>query len=377
MKKNLFLIFVLLIFVLFGCADKEASTNNGVEQNKLKVAVSILPEKSIVEAIGKDKVEVVNMIPAGNSPANYAPTQKEMVALSDSKIYFGIGVPTENANILPLIESGDYDLKIVHLEEEVSKKYPDRYFGEVHDHDDKNDDDAEEHSHEHEHDEEVEEHSHEHEHDEEVEEHSHEHEHAEEVEEHSHEHEHAEEVEEHSHEHEHAEDEGEHHGHSHTGRDPHIWLSPKRVKLMSKLIANELIALDPNNADFYNKNLDEFLMELDKVDKSIKLGFTEFEGKPFLIYHPSLGYFADEYNLQMIALESDGKAATVQGMTEVINFAKMNNIKTVFYQAEFDSKQAKLLAGEIKGNTVQLNPLSPYIIDNFKQIAEHIEKSFK
>src|SRR5699024_3155082 len=53
-------------------------------------------------------------------------------------------------------------------------------------------------------------------------------------------------------------------------RDPHIWLSPKRVKVMIDVITMELSSLDPENEDIYNENAGKYKEELDKVDANIK-----------------------------------------------------------------------------------------------------------
>lgn len=326
MKKFFIYITMALVILLAGCSTTES--NEGVEvdgqtdSQTFQVAVSIVPQATIVEAIAGDFVDVVTMIPPGNSPANYAPTQKEMAQLSESEIYFAIGVPTEVANILPLLESEGYDVEVLHLDERVDAVYPARHFGEM---EDDHDHEAEE-SHEDDHD-----------HDEVVHEEAHDHEEA--------------------------------------SRDPHIWLSAKRIQLMAEEMAAALIKLDPEHEAEYAHNLEAFLVTLKTTNDELETMLAHMAGETFLIYHPSLGYFADEYGLKMLALENDGKSATVQGMATVIDFARDHHIKTVFYQAEFDAKQAQLLAEEIGGEAVQLNPLSKELVSNLKEMGTLINNS--
>jgi len=61
----------------------------------LKVTVSILPQKYFVERIGGDRVEVSVMVLPGANPATYEPKPRQMADLTNSKIYFAIGVPFE------------------------------------------------------------------------------------------------------------------------------------------------------------------------------------------------------------------------------------------------------------------------------------------
>jgi len=65
--------------------------------DNLKVTVSILPQKYFVEQIAGEKVKVNVMVRPGFSPATYEPQTSQMKLLSDSKVYFSIGVPFENA----------------------------------------------------------------------------------------------------------------------------------------------------------------------------------------------------------------------------------------------------------------------------------------
>jgi len=61
----------------------------------LKVTVSILPQKYFVQKIGGDLVDISVMVLPGSSPATYEPKPKQMVKLTESKIYFAIGVSFE------------------------------------------------------------------------------------------------------------------------------------------------------------------------------------------------------------------------------------------------------------------------------------------
>lgn len=324
MKKYIGILMMSLALLIVGCsADTPVSTvPEASDVQEIKVAVSIPPQASIVEAIGGRFVEVVTMIPPGYSPANYAPTQKEMVALETSVIYFAIDVPTEEENIIPVLENNGSGITIIDLAERVDAIYPARYFEDA-------EDAHEDHDHDHEHD---------------------------------------------AHEEDTHTEDGDH---NHEGRDPHIWLSAKRVEVMVEEIAKELSVILPEQESVFKINSEAYLEKLRAVDIDNRNLFKEITQKEFLIYHPSLGYFAEEYELKMVALESEGKSATVSGMTATIEYAKENNLKIVFYQEEFDSKQARLLANEIGGEAVQLSPLNKDLVETLSQMGKSIRNSMK
>ncbi len=63
----------------------------------IAVAVSVLPQKYIVEAIGGDRITVTVMVPPGASPEVYEPKPSQLRALAANRLYFSIGVPFEAA----------------------------------------------------------------------------------------------------------------------------------------------------------------------------------------------------------------------------------------------------------------------------------------
>ena len=83
---------IILSFLLPICFLSPASA-----ENPMKVTVSILPQKYFVQKIGGDLVDISVMVLPGASPATYEPKPRQMVKLTESKIYFAIGVSFEEA----------------------------------------------------------------------------------------------------------------------------------------------------------------------------------------------------------------------------------------------------------------------------------------
>ena len=160
-------------------------------------------------------------------------------------------------------------------------------------------------------------------------------------------------------------------------RDEHIWLSPKRVKVMVQAMTEELVRLMPENKDAFQKNSQAYVALLDELDQELVDIFAEMSPKIFIVYHPAFGYIAEDYNLEMVALEEEGKESTPQQLQSVVDLAKEQALKSVFYQQEVDSRQATSFAEEIKGSAVQLSPLSAEYIENMKTMALAIAEAKK
>ena len=89
-------------------------------ETPLKVTVSILPQKYFVEKVGGDLVDISVMVPPGSSPATYEPKPKQMVRLTESRIYFAIGVFFEDVWLKKFAKANP-DMKIIATQNGIEK----------------------------------------------------------------------------------------------------------------------------------------------------------------------------------------------------------------------------------------------------------------
>lgn len=156
--------------------------------------------------------------------------------------------------------------------------------------------------------------------------------------------------------------------------DPHIWLSPQLVKIQANHIAAGLSAIDPENKDFYQKNYLDLLNRIDRLDQELKALFTEKTAqKAFLVFHPSWGYFADAYGLTQVSIEVEGKAPKAREVKHLIDFARRRNIRLIFVQPQFSTKQAAIIAREIGGRLIPADPLAENWPENLRRVALSIK----
>ena len=156
------------------------------------------------------------------------------------------------------------------------------------------------------------------------------------------------------------------------GRDPHIWLSPRRVCVMVEAILDTACALRPDRAALYRENAASYIASVEAADARIRTLIADVGVTEFLVYHPAFGYLADEYGLTMHALENEGSEATAQQMASMVDMAKERGIRVIFYQAETDSRQAEAFAAEIGGRAVMLSPLAEDYVENLEVMATAI-----
>jgi zinc transport system substrate-binding protein len=174
--------------------------------------------------------------------------------------------------------------------------------------------------------------------------------------------------------------EGEEHGHEDGGSgDPHVWVAPDTVRVAARNIAEALVAADPVHTAEYRANLVSFLAEIDALDRDIRglLG----PGRPgqvrkFMVYHPSWAYFAQEYGLEEIAIEAEGKEPSAQRLLQLIDRGRREGVKVVFVQGGFPRKSAQVIADAVGGRVLTADPQERDWERNLRHVAAEIGKAY-
>ena len=156
----------------------------------------------------------------------------------------------------------------------------------------------------------------------------------------------------------------------HEGLDPHIWTSPANAKIMVEDIYEGLVQLDPENEAYYAQNREAYLEELDALDARIREKLEGREERNFMVYHPSWGYFAAEYGLTMIPVEVEGKEPSARDLAKLVDLAKEKKVKVIFVQTQFSPRSAEVVAQEIGGEVVAVDPLAKDYIANMDNVSD-------
>ena len=157
------------------------------------------------------------------------------------------------------------------------------------------------------------------------------------------------------------------------GFDPHIWTSIDNLRMIATKIAESLESADGRHSKYYQARLKEYIDYLNNLKQKITtLLKKDSNHKVFMVFHPSWGYFAREFNLKMIAMETEGKEPGPKELISLVEEAKKNHISAVITQPEFSDKKAKLLAKEIGVPVEALSPLSENIGETLLRLAELI-----
>lgn len=274
--------------------------------------VSIIPQKVLLEEIAQDRADVAVMVKKGQSPHTYEPKPSQMKEISEAKVYFSIGVEFEKV-WLDRFKSQNQNLVISQSNRGIEKVAMEAH---------------KEHHNDHNHD--------------------------------------------HGHDHN---DHNDHNNDRYNAKDPHIWLNTQNSKAIAKNMLQTLKKQEPNNADFYEKNYQLVVKKLDSINTKIKQTLKNTPPKSvFMVFHPSYGYFAKEYNLVQLPIEIEGKNPKPKELAHLIEKAKEEKVKAIFAQPEFSQKFADIISKELGIEVKSFSPLSPDYLENLISMAKIIAK---
>ncbi len=159
--------------------------------------------------------------------------------------------------------------------------------------------------------------------------------------------------------------------------DPHIWLSPQLVMKQAENIVNGLCAVDEAGCSRYKEGYARFFEEIEILHKELQKQLEPHRGSPFMVFHPSWGYFAEAYGLRQIPAEIEGKRPKPAELKDLIQLAQREKIRTIFVQPQFSTQSAKIIAKAIRGKVLFIDPLAQDWTQNLRDSAEKISNALK
>ncbi|MBM2826803.1 MAG: periplasmic solute binding protein [Dehalococcoidia bacterium] len=132
--------------------------------------------------------------------------------------------------------------------------------------------------------------------------------------------------------------------------NPHLWPNPIHGLRYAELIHEQLVRLDPANAEYYTENLAKFRDRIERLDTGIKASVETIPtgNRKLLTYHDSWAYFARRYGMEVIGAVqpsdfSEPSAREVAGLIDQIRALKL---PAIFGSEVFPSKVLEQIARE-------------------------------
>lgn len=126
-KKFFYVLTIITLLLLAACGNKEEEKEVG---NILSIYTTVYPLQYFTERIGGNFVNVQSIYPPGADEHTFDPTQKDMMALADSDLFFYIGLGLEG-----FVENAEKTMKNEHVKMmAVANTIPEESFDEGHNH---------------------------------------------------------------------------------------------------------------------------------------------------------------------------------------------------------------------------------------------------
>ncbi len=165
--------------------------------------------------------------------------------------------------------------------------------------------------------------------------------------------------------------------HPHDTGDPHIWTSPTKVKVIAQKIKDTLTHAKPEKEKYFEANLHAFFNDLNMLDKDIRAILARSDNRRFMVFHPAWSYFAEDYDLEQIAIEREGKEPGARTLQRTIEEGKRLGIKVIFVQKQFSLSIAENIAKMIGATVREMDPLAEDYLKNMRRTATAISGALK
>lgn len=157
--------------------------------------------------------------------------------------------------------------------------------------------------------------------------------------------------------------------------DPHVWVAPQTVAVAARNIARALEQADPAHAAEFRANLESFESDIAKLDREIRSRLDSVRGGKFMVYHPTWGYFAREYGLEQVSIESEGKEPSAARLMQLVELARRDGVRAVFVQAGFPRKSAWVIADAVGGTVGVADPQDRDWLRNLRRVARELQRA--
>ncbi|NLA27775.1 MAG: zinc ABC transporter substrate-binding protein [Firmicutes bacterium] len=155
--------------------------------------------------------------------------------------------------------------------------------------------------------------------------------------------------------------------------NPHLWLDPLTARdYLCPALAEAMVKTDPQNDAFYRANLRAYQQELTALDKEISASLDSLSNKSFVAVHSAWEYFAARYGLVQVAVITDfpGQEPSAAWISGLVDLCRRHDVRVVAAEPQLSPAAAEMIAREIGGSVIILDPLGGADIPQRKSFLE-------
>lgn len=140
--------------------------------------------------------------------------------------------------------------------------------------------------------------------------------------------------------------------------DPHVWLNPDNAYIQMLNIYNALIAVDPENTEYYSSNLNSCKEKIDTLINDYTSAVNGFKSNDIVVSHQAYGNLCAAFGLNQIPINgitnTDDPSPAQMAATE--RYIKDNGITHIFKEPLGTSSVVETIANDTKTQILVLDP---------------------
>ena len=110
------------------------------------------------------------------------------------------------------------------------------------------------------------------------------------------------------------------------------------------------------------------------MHRDITAELVQSPHRRFLIWHPSLSYFARDYSLEQISLGDTNRELSPLTFKNNIDIASNADSIVMFTQTDYDYNRSDAVARQARARTVEINQLDYDFVSGLQTIAKEIAR---
>ena len=132
--------------------------------------------------------------------------------------------------------------------------------------------------------------------------------------------------------------------------NPHLWTDPIFALKYAEIVRDKLTAHDPENAEAYQANYDEFAVRIGALDAAIQATTASIPeaNRKLYTYHDSFAYFAPRYGYTVLGVvqPADFSEPSAQEVAALIQQLRAGGVPAIFGSEVFPSPIVKQIGRE-------------------------------
>ena len=138
--------------------------------------------------------------------------------------------------------------------------------------------------------------------------------------------------------------------HDHAAGDPHTWMDPNCVMIWVENVEKEFTKLDPQNAEYYHQNAQNYLAQLNELDAWIREEVDKIPAseRKLVTDHENMGYFIQRYGFTLSGLVVDSLSTaaspSAQALSALQDVIKDQQVKAIFVGSTVNPALAQQIA---------------------------------